>query len=472
MKTRTKNQSLEERFVRNLTRLIGDSRNTKRPRTILVALSGGPDSVALLHLLADARKKLRLTLRAAHVNYRLRGIESDEDEKHCRRVCRTLGLTLHVKRLRTGNLSKGNTQQAAREVRYRYFNELSAKHGIDYIATGHNRDDNVETVVMNLGRGAGTFGLGGISEKADRVIRPLIDFSREEIVDFLELRKIAYRTDSSNLTGKYLRNRVRTALIPEMSAAFGRDVSPNIHRAARIMSDQEQLLRELGGRILDQESRTTAMGKIVLDLDKLRLYHPLLRRIIVALCYERLTGSLRDFDYDSSERAIDLGRSQEGRVNLKSGVFAERSGNKVYIYQSVKPARQVRLKIPGRTAIRSLGVTISATKIKSADVRPKELSSGKNLRVYLDAAGCRLPFTVRTNRAGDRFQPLGMSGEKKLSDYFIDRKIDRPLREEIPIVTVGSTIAWVVGNAVSERFKISSSTRSVIKLEVEHHRGG
>ena len=437
----------------------------------LVALSGGPDSTLLLHALEAQSKQQNLVIFAAHVNYRLRGKDSDLDESFCRSLCKKLGVRLFVKRLKPGALKSANLQEHARRIRYEFFTELCDKHQIDLIATGHNRDDNVETVLMNLGRGAGTFGMGGMRERDSNIIRPLLNLTRSEIESHLKQHKIAYRTDQSNLEPKYTRNKVRLQLLPQMAKLFGAAVAGNIHRSAKIISEQETALRLIAGELLANDARTTAGGKIVLDLDKFHLYYPMLQRIVIALCFEKLHGSLKDFDYRASERVLDAAAGKTDLVDLKAGIFAERCGQRLYIYRKTAPVGLIAVRRTGKTKVGEFWAEFTVKRLSRPDVSDTDLRSGKNLCVYFDAAKFAGKLAVRSVRSGDKMQPLGMKGTRKLSDILIDAKIDRPLRDEIPILLCGSKIAWIVGLGVSDEFKVSGSTKSVIRLEVKPYRG-
>ncbi len=440
-------------------------------RSILVALSGGPDSTLLLHLLLRESKSLKFKLLAAHINYRLRHKDSDTDEAFCRDLCKKLGVKLFVKKLSTGAMAKSNLQENARRIRYEYFDELCEKHDIDFIATGHNRDDNVETFIMNLGRGAGTFGLGGINPREGNIIRPLLNYSRTEIESYLKANKIKFRTDGSNLETNYLRNRVRLQLLPQMASLFGEALPGNIHRAARLLSEQEHALRQIADELIATDARTTAGGKIVLDLDKFHLYYPMLQRLVIALCYERLHGSLKDFDFRTSERVLEVASGSTDLVDLKAGIFAERCDRVMYIYRRSLATRPVAIKRTGKTKAAAFWAEFSFARIPRASVNRDDLRSGQNLRVYFDAAKLRGQLTVRSVREGDKFSPLGMSGHRKLSDLLIDAKVDRPLRDEIPIVLCDDKIVWVVGLAICEDYKVTDTTKTVVQLEVKPYRG-
>ncbi len=440
-------------------------------RSYLIAFSGGPDSTMLLHWLAGQRNDRSITLYAAHVNYRLRGVQSDGDEEFCLQQCRRLGIKLFVKRLRKGQLRNVNLQEKARDIRYHFFEELRKRHNIDYVATGHNRDDNVESVLMNLGRGAGSFGLSGIRECDGSRIRPLINLSREEVLSYLKKNNLVFRVDNSNLKPTYLRNKVRLRLIPQLTRVFGKAVAANIHRGSRIIADQERDLRAMAQDLIVRDARTTAGGKIVLDLDKFHLYYPMLQRLVIALCYERLNGSLKGFDSRCCDRALAAASGENELVDLKSGIFAELAGRQLYVYRRSPQLKPRVVRRSGKTRISDFWAEFSISRMRRDQVTDEELRGGLNLRVYFDAAKLRGAVTVRSTRRGDKIRPLGMTGTRKLSDVLIDAKIVRPLRDEIPILLCGKKIFWVVGLVISEEFKVTKQTQSVIMMEVKPYRG-
>jgi tRNA(Ile)-lysidine synthase len=436
--------------------------------SVLVALSGGPDSVALLHLFHQIAEEWGFELSVAHVNYRLRGDESDEDERFCIHLCRELGLPLFRKRVPRDSMQSRNIQDRARQIRYDYFEKLAEQHGIEWIATGHNKDDNVETILFNLFRGAGSFGLSGISPRSGKLIRPLLGFSRKHVLSYLDDVELEYRSDSTNLEDKYARNRIRHRLIPEIEAQFSGS-GENITRAAEIIREQSDYLLGRAQHLLKRSSSTTPAGKIVLDLRGFANYHKSLQRIALAVAYERLTGSRRGLELAATERVLRLVRSDQRRTDFSSNCFAEIAGDKLYIYRRGGSNRPTELAIPGSADLPRLGLRLKTDLMHSAKISFRQLKSGGDI-VYLDRTRLSDTLTVRTRRAGDRFQPLGMSESKKLSDFFIDRKVDRPLRDEIPLVLAGRRIVWVAGYEIAEFARVSRDTREVVKLEVCENR--
>jgi len=438
--------------------------------------------VALLRLLhAEARRK-RLKLAAAHVNYNLRGSDSTEDESFCRSLCDKLGIELHVKIVKKRSAA-GNLQQWARDLRYQFFHQLMDEKGYQVTALGHNRDDNIETIIMNLARGAGSFGLSGMPEAGAGIVRPLLECSRADIESYLVANNFSFRIDRSNLEGKYLRNKVRQELVPQLRELFGDSVEKNIHRSASIFAEHEAFLRQFAEDRLEKDASRTAFGKFVLDLTRVREYHPLIARVVIALCYEQLRGSLTGFEYSATERVLSLIVKGSGRADLVTGVTAEVCRDALYLMgDRIKP-KSIKVAVSGDTKLKTYGMILNAELLAGSAKSPRpsirELRSGANKCVYLDATKLPSDLRIRGWRRADRFRPLGAGGSKTLADFFTDRKIDRPLREEIPLLcgrssnseTTLDEIVWVVGQEIGDRYKITEKTTKIVKLEVVPYRG-
>lgn len=433
--------------------------------SLLVALSGGPDSVALLQLLHGLAEQEGFTVASAHLNYKLRGAESDADEQFCIELCQRLGVKLHRKSASLAGQKKINVQDKARELRYRYFDQLCQRHGYTHVAIGHNLDDNTETVLMNLFRGAGALGLSGMASCAGAIIRPLLSFSREQIIEYLGRNNLEYRVDSSNLKTAYTRNRVRLEVLPGVREIFGENVGRNISRAAGILSEQQEYLREQAERAFHKLMSATPFGKIVLDIEGLSKYHDAVRRLILALAYEQLSGSLRGFTLAATSRALEAVSGKRARVDFLSGLFCEAVGGKLYVYKRVRRPEVLTVEAPGTTQLTPYGVLLRSSFPGIGQARPAWVRGGSR-RVHLNYEAMKGDLTVRTMRPGDRFQPLGMTGSKKLSDFFVDRKVDRPLREEVPLLLTGNKIAWVIGYEIADPFKLKEDTHKVLRLEV------
>lgn len=469
---RKKTEKLDtESFCRSLSELLQRSGKRRRGTTVLVALSGGPDSVALLQLMSVVGKDLGLNIAAAHVNYGLRGEDSDADERFCRQLCKQLKIRLFVEKAGLARQRKEkNLQAEARRTRYEFFARICREHRFSLIATGHNKNDSVETILINLSRGAGTFGLTGIDPVSGNIIRPLLGYTREAIIKYLRSKRLSYRVDRSNLENKYTRNKVRRVLLPALERVFGERVVDNITRTGAILRQQELFVKAQVEGLLAREARTTAFGKIVLDLKKFRRDDAFIRQLVVAACYESLTGSLKDFDQAAAQRVIDLVRAKIGRVDLTSGVVAEIADDRLYLYREERRKPSVMTVTKSVMVLRTYGLELSVSELSAAELTQRELRGGKNMRVFVDKNAVSGRLAVRSARPGDRFRPLGLQGSKKLSDFFIDRRIDRPLREEIPLLLCGKKIVWIIGQEIADEVKITARSKRALKLEVTPYR--
>jgi tRNA(Ile)-lysidine synthase len=221
---------------------------------------------------------------------------------------------------------------------------------------------------------------------------------------------------------------------------------------------------------VDRDAVVTPFGKIALDLQRFRRYDDFLKQLLIAECFERLTGSLQNFDLAAAQRVIEQVRSATVKVDLTSGLIAEIAGERLYIYRTTKDKPSYTVRRKGSTCLQRYGMEMSIEEAPTPKLAGKELRLGKNLKVYIDADKMRGKLTVRSSKAGDHFTPLGMKGSKKLSDFFSDRRIDRPLREEKPLLLCGSRIVWIIGHEIADSVKISTRTKTALKLEVTQHR--
>jgi tRNA(Ile)-lysidine synthase len=453
---------------------------------VLVAASGGADSTALVCLLRDAAPRLHLELVGlVHFNHQLRGASSDADEQFCREMAARLGLAFEAGRgdvraeARRGGLS---VEDAGRRLRYRYLAEARSRLGASHVAVGHTRDDQAETVLLNLLRGAGTTGLSGMPACRGDIVRPLIDCTHEELVEFLAASGVPFREDESNLDRRFLRNRVRHDLLPALSA-----VAPSapaaLARAAEITRADGHYLDGLAADAFEQLSRAAAGDALVLDLDALvGMPTALARRIALRALGDRAGG--RFIGFDQAERLIALARGAvRGPLSLP-GQRAELTANGELRLTSVRGrggrdeksrsssgnSFRAALSIPGETLLED-------RRLVSSELRPGD-PAGKGfagaspdpMTAALDADAVS-ELAVRFRQPGDRFRPLGLRGHKSLQDFFVDRKVPRAERDRIPLVVDREDrVAWVAGYAVSEDFRVSGRTRAVVILKLRGER--
>ena len=426
-----------------------DGMDLRRP---LVLVSGGPDSVALLRVVVDLGGEPVVL----HVDHGLRGEESREDAEFVRELCRGLDVRCEVRRLALEDGS--NLQERAREDRYRLADEVVVRLGLRAVATGHTADDVAETVLMNLARGAGLRGLAGIPPVRGKVQRPLIGCTRREILDYLKELEQPYRTDPTNLTGKYARNRVRLEVLPVLEELYPA-ATGNIARAASLFREDLEVLEELAGGILERRGE-----EVVLPLDELIDLRPPLRRHAVRLAYTTVVPDTAPLASNLIEAVLGLLESGEGTrtLNLPGGVVASgRAGEELAFYREPWSLDYGREEIRAGEILTFGGWRISARDPSGYD----PVDAARPEVAYLDAG--KGPYGVRMAREGDIIRPLGLGGTKKVLRAMMDRKVPSDLRRRTPVVVDGrDAVAWIVLGELDERYKVDEKTEKVLRLEV------
>ena len=445
-----------------------------------MALSGGPDSVALVHVLGELASAGELAIAAlAHFNHQLRGAEADEDEVFCRRMAGALGLPFEAGRADVRALAAEHgrsTEDAARVARYAFFEEVADRIGADVIAVGHTRDDQAETFLLRLLRGSGLRGLAGILPRSGRVVRPLLDVSRAELRQYAEEHGLPFRTDASNDDVSIPRNRVRHELLPYLAREFSPGIVDVLARAAAIARVDDDCLRadaiDLARSIV--LSSDTGAGGAELDGAALMSLHPALAARVVQDAL-RSHSSGRFIGFDHVERFLEFVR--DGRPGSMLSLPGQRALHRAgCIVLGREPARgndggavnsfEFLLSIPGEVRLDRQGWEISAEPLPAGD--PGDgFRTGRGPAVAVASAPLTLPLAVRGRRAGDRFRPLGLGGRgKKLQDFLVDRKIPRELRDSLPLVVdAAGRIVWVVGEAVAEDFRVTEPSTGVLLLK-------
>jgi tRNA(Ile)-lysidine synthase len=479
---------------------------------VLVAFSGGADSTALLHLLLDLRREVPFDLALAHFNHRLRAA-ADADERFARNVARSLGLPIIAGRRDVKSYARRrglNVEEAARILRYEFLGRAAARAGAAKIATGHTLNDQAETFLIRLLRGSGPRGLAGIYPvHEERIVRPLIDISRKEVEAFCRRKKLAFRTDETNLDDRYLRNKIRRRLIPYLERHYEPRLMVKLGRMASIFQEDESVLDELtrvetarlivrrdGGLALDggrgpglcsPHSRANEGGHcpgvhfrstrpwiqttgewqaegLSLDARRLaRLPRGLARRAVRAFI-EETAGDLRRISFEDVEAVLDLGEGKE--LTLPKKLHLRREGGLIQAKtESPSPARYAILW-DGRGAlpVPSAGLTFFGGRLKKKSAAA--LAYDDKTSCFCDAGKLRFPLLVRSRQEGDVYRPLGAPGKKKLKEILRAKRIPLSDRNTLPVFCSGGKIVWVPGLPVADDFKVGPKTKriSTIKL--------
>ncbi|ULA61463.1 MAG: tRNA(Ile)-lysidine synthetase [Nitrospira sp.] len=457
-------------------------------QSVLVAVSGGPDSVALLSVLHELAPAWSFSLTVVHCNYGLRGAESDGDASFVIELCRRLTLPCIVRSLSIPGRGPGRSnslQARARELRYRLFRDLSAELGVDRVALGHTADDQAETVLLRMLRGAGLRGLGGMPHsRGNLFVRPLLTVTRREILSYLETKRLSFRTDSSNAASVYLRNRVRHELLPVMRSLAPAAVRL-LARQADIVREDDRLLERLADRRLVRATLSRDSQTIILDRGALLAQHAALQRRMLRQAMQALSPSvggprgdvllslLASVSTRRSGGSWKVGSlvvtSEQGQVRITVGASARRETE-----AHLQPASSIPLQAVTQSALPCTlpwpptGALIRITMVTRERGRALLKTPSPTVAIF-DAEQLSLPLTARSWRPGDYFFPAGMAGRrKKLQDYFTDAKLGRSMREHIPLLLSREHIAWIVGQRIDARFAATASTTRFILARVTH----
>ena len=433
---------------------------------IVIGVSGGPDSVSLLDLLSRLRKSLDLRLSVAHVNHQLRGLASDKDQQFVSDLASSMDLPYFSERVVLPD--GGSPEEAARDARLAFFKRVLRNTGASRIALGHTRSDQAETVLMRLIRGAGTTGLGGIRPVRDGIwIRPLLGFSRQQVHAYVEYRNLRVRHDDSNTETRFLRNRIRHLLLPEIASHYNPSIEAALARSAEIIQGDDQLLGQQAESAYRTALRYEGKRKIILDENAVFGYHIALQRRLFRAAFFRLRGCSRNLDEKSVGRMESLRLTPAGSIQVSDDISVHRSSPWLILSRPT-PAFETEVAVPGVTAIPEIGAFVE-TKIRPAiEVQEDDLSSDP-FRAWFDRDVIAGRLTLRNRRRADRFAPFGRSGTQKVSDLFINRKIPRPLRDEVPLLLGGQAILWVVGLRTARSTAITHRARTVLEVTL---RGG
>jgi len=473
----TMRRNLQERLQERVLRSIRSQGLVPPAGRLVVAVSGGQDSVCLLYLLVRMREQLGVELHVAHLDHRLRGVESRADARYVAGLARRLGIpaTVEERDVRAYHAAANVTlEEAAREVRYAFLAEVVRKEGASRVTVGHTRDDHVETVLMHILRGTGTAGLRGLlpvsrwhTTSGDiTVVRPLLEVSRAETAEYCRRQRLRPRVDTSNFSLSPLRNRLRHHLLPVLRE-YNPRISGALVRIARIAGDDMAFLQQETdchwNAVVRMERRAA-----VFDKQRLLELPPGLRRNLLRRALEEFLGSLMDVEARHIEEMLAVLDAPAGRrISLPAGLFFTVEYDRYLL--STDPAALCPFPVlKGEHDLNVPGVTeIPGWRVETA-VDTGGQTRGGDLAVSLDATVVSGRITVRARRPGDRFQPLGMAEQKKLGEFMIDAHIPRSWRSRVPVVCSQGRIVWVVGWRIDDRAKATADTRKVLRIRFEH----
>jgi tRNA(Ile)-lysidine synthase len=475
---------------------------------VVVGVSGGADSVCLLHVLAKWRKGLGIKLHIAHLNHQLRGVESEADAEYVSNLAGSLCIPITIDRQDVAAYRTERNcsiEEAARELRYAFLARVAREVGANRMAIGHTRDDQVETILMHILRGTGITGLCGLAPRSpmayDRqgiswpakqsnllVIRPLLDITREETTSYCQEHQLAPRIDSSNLSPSFFRNRLRLQLLP-LLRQYNPSVDQALLRLADIAKEDSALIEQQASGVWDEVARQEN-NAIYLDKKQIASLPIALQRHLLRAAVTKLAGDTRDIEASHIEAARSLLNKPVGkRISLPHSLICQGGYNELVItklpFVIASTAKQSQLppcpfpplpgefplKVPGKTVFPGWNVIASIVqeRVDSLSLRgilsTSEGTCQSNLVAHFDLHKTGTELFVRQRRPGDRFQPLGMNMPKKLQEFMVDDKIPRSWRGHIPIVCSPQQIIWVVGWRIDDRVKTTEASKEILRLE-------
>ncbi len=462
--------------------------------TVLLGVSGGPDSVALLSLILDANRvnPAYSDIFVVHLNHLIREKESEEDEKFVINLAKRFKLSIVSERRDIKEITrerKISLEEAAREERYKFFASTAKRVGANVIAVGHNADDNAETILHKIIRGTGIVGLGGMKPKRKltpfssiNLVRPLLFTWSRDIIAYLKEKDLSYRVDSTNYKTDQFRNRIRAELIPLLEKNYNVGVKRSLIKLGETASQNCDFL-EAQAKDLFEEVLLNIEGKtdeilceIVLDIHKLKEVPQILQQIIIKEAITRLNIPLKKLSYKNYKNILCILNYQKTPVNnvVKGYLNIKIEDGKLYLskkryYAEAHPTlKETVIKIPGETKLVQMKYTV---KMEIRERKNGFLEEFKRSKTKYDEAvdfdKISIPLMIRTRRPGDKFWPLGSPGIQKVKDFFINNKFPMLERDTVPIVTMNGQPIWIVGFRIDDRIKITKETRKLLIMMFE-----
>ena len=449
-------------------KFIDEKNLIEKKDRILIALSGGPDSVFLLHFLNKFKRRFKIELGALHVNHRLRGNNADEDEKFCNQICKELDIEFFTVKKNVKSFAlkrKISLEEAGRKIRYSVLESTAAKNKYNKIATAHNANDNAETVLLNLIKGTGIKGISGIDVKRKEIIRPVINLKKDEILDYLNQKKLSYRIDETNFSNDYERNFIRNEIIPLIKSRLNPSLESSVFNSSEVF-------KRISSRIDREIESFFNSVKFDKKQNLLTLYPGKLKKLDEDLLGDFIKEAVKrnflaQLSFNDITKVILLFNSKPGkRVNLSYNLSAVKERDQILIFANSEKERiHLNKKIKINKPVQLNGKTFYINRITKDKVK---FSNDKSIE-YISGDRCG-EFNLRTWKDGDRFYPIGFNisggryGSKKISDFLNEQKIPSILKKKQLVLTTRNNIVWVLGLRLDNRFKLTGNTKKIYKL--------
>jgi tRNA(Ile)-lysidine synthase len=436
---------------------------------LVIAVSGGMDSMVMCHALRTLAPAWSWTLAAVHFNHHLRGTESTGDEEFVRQQCMLWGIPLYLggQEVALWSRQEGHSlESGARILRYRFLLEVLNKLGFDRLVTGHNADDQVETVLGHMLRGSGVTGLCGIPEQRGAVVRPLLFADRKTIAQYAREHEIPFREDSSNRDQRFRRNRLRHQLIPELEIHYNNRVRQGIRRLAENMVEVEAFLVDQAEKALSECQRQQSADKIILDLERFLPYFKVLKKYILRLCVRRLGYDDRILNHVMFSTILSglERRPSSWQLHLQRDLYLWIRSDAMEVGKRFVPVQEILLPQPEKEYVlwEDWRLIISSDTVALTSICHNQ----DPFCVWVDGSVLHWPLRVKSICPGDRFYPLHMQGSKSVADFFIDNKVPQSERQRIPLLWSGDRLVWVGGLRLDDRFKVTPLTTAVYQLRL------
>jgi len=462
----------EDKMLNVFLRTLRRHEMIKKGDSVMIALSGGPDSVSLFDLLYRIRADWKLNLHLIHVNHSLRGDASDRDQMFAEKFARDLKMPISIKKIDVEKYAQDHhfsVEEAGRECRLEFFREEGARLGISKVALGHHKDDQAETVLFRILRGTGLRGLGGMKPVSEwhglTLIRPLIELGKHDLENYVREHKLVYCVDASNEQTHFMRNRIRHQLIPYLERHYNPKIKNSLVHLAETVSQDLAFIEEITARQYPKIVRKRRESLITLKKKKFLQESDALRYRILQKAIREIDSEseLTFFHWDEVRKALERG-AERFELHAPSEVSIAFERKEIVLQKPVAGKTeqyQYELPLGGKLRIRELGLEFVAEAFEKRIY--KEDRQDKTCGIF-DLDRIVFPVTIRNRREGDVFQPLGLPFPKKLKDFLISRKVASYDKCQMPLFLSGNEIFWVYGIEIGEKFKVTHRTRRFLKI--------
>ena len=442
----------------------------KEKDNIVIGVSGGPDSMALLYVLLDLKEEIDFNIHIAHINHGVRGVDAKEDQVFVEMVAKKLNLpyyTKDVNMIEYGREKGISAEEAGRELRYGFFREILHSLGGGRIAVAHNMNDQAETLLMRFLRGTGVDGLKGMEFIIQDIIRPILGISRKEIESYIEINEIQTVLDKTNLMPIYTRNKIRLELIPYIEENFNPNIINTLWRTSTISSTDSNFLEKYSKERYNKIMKKEDGNSIILDGKKFLEEDKSIQQRIIRNAILKINKSLQGISESQIALVLNmfLAFDTGKECHLSSDVVARTSYGEFIIEKNITKKEKEyshNINLQGRTNLQDLGYSFDIKVLPRDEI--KIIEKSKSIK-YFDFDMVKGKLKIRNRRNGDRIMPFGMKGTKKIKDYFIDEKIPKEERDKIPLIVDDENILWVVGYRTSEIYKVTADTKQVLEIK-------